>query len=114
MGPDPCLATVGLNCFVLGGSHGFIFISGLWRRGLAELAKLDLNLRSSWPPSSHPPNVEVTCIPDLQFFLGYSNCLAEGTGKTEAFLQFGNRMFGLPQKCPYGSVLTQMETFASG
>lgn len=59
MGPDPCLATVGLNCFILGGSHVFIFISGLWRQGLAELAKLDLSLRSSWPPPPHPPNVEV-------------------------------------------------------
>lgn len=37
----------------------FIFISGLWRQGLAELAKLDLSLRSSWPPPLHPPNVEV-------------------------------------------------------
>lgn len=56
------------------------------------------------------------CTPDLRFFLGYSNCLAEGTGKTsitEAFLQFWNRIFGLPQERPCWPILTQVETFAS-
>lgn len=117
MGPDPCLATVGLNCFVLGGSHGFIFISGLWRRDLAELAKLDLNLRSSWPTHSHPPNVEVTGMYiRLTLFPWILKLLGRRHWQNihNKSLQFWNRMFGLPQECPYWSFLTQMGTVASG